>query len=67
MVYDSGNIQHPRHEIPMLQTRTVEPGTLGLLKYLMSMPEYADPVVFDKSVTWYLVKKKILAEIGKLM
>ncbi|MCK6695203.1 MAG: hypothetical protein L6Q97_24270 [Thermoanaerobaculia bacterium] len=65
----------------MLQTRTVEPGTLGLLKkfqhstlfhviksltYFDDAEEQADPVVFDPAVRWEMVKTTLESEVKKL-
>ena len=46
----------------MLQTRTIEPDTLGLLKsltYFADADEFSDPVVFDKKVSWDKIKTSI--------
>lgn len=65
----------------MLQTRTVEPWTLGLLKkfqhstlfhviksltYFDDAEEQADPLVFDLTVRWEMVKAFIENEIQRL-
>lgn len=53
----------------MLQTRTVESGTLGLLKnltYFDDAEEQADPLVFDLNVRWEMVRAFIENEVQKL-